>query len=385
MAIVHFTKSFIESISTEDKRLTFTDDKSRGLTLLVTNTGVKTFYLVRKYRGKAERTLLGHFPDMPLAQARAQAAHFQVQYDAGVNPNEAKRKARKEPTLDEFFEMYYRDHCEIKNKRPKEIRANYRRYLSPTLGNIQLSRVQRMDIKGLMRRLADQGHRRTANVAQGLIRAMFNKAIAWEYYDGRNPGDHIERYPEVVRKRVLREDELPRLHRALALEPSDVNRDAILLLMYTGARSSNVFSMHWSEIDLDRALWFIPETKNGDPQVSVLTPEALAILRRRKKTASSVFVLPGRGRTGHVENLKKAWQRLLDNAGIENLRIHDLRRTMGSWMANTGANQAQIQLQLGHKDLQSAKAYVHPDVEYLRTTVEAVTRKLSPVVSNSNA
>lgn len=182
MAKVHFTKAFIESITAEDKRLTFTDDKSRGLTLLVNPTGVKTFYLTKKHRGRVERTLLGHFPELTLAQARHQAARYQVKYDAGINPNEARREARKEPTLNQFFEIYYRDHSEIKNKHPEDIKANYRRYLSPTLGNVQLSRVRRIDIKALMHQLAEKGHRRTANVAQGLIRAMFNKALAWEYF-----------------------------------------------------------------------------------------------------------------------------------------------------------------------------------------------------------
>jgi integrase len=170
---------------------------------------------------------------------------------------------------------------------------------------------------------------------------------------------------------------MPRFHRALAMAPDELNRDAILLLHYISARKSNVLSMHWKEIDLERALWLIPETKNGQPHQTVLTPEALEILKRRRKTTSSVFVLQGRGATGHVENLKKAWQRLLDLAGIEDLRMHDLRRTMGSWLANAGANQAQIQMQLGHMDMQSAKAYVHPDSEYLRPSVEIVTKKLS--------
>jgi integrase len=378
MAKVHLTKSFIESIQSEDKRLSFTDDKARGLTLLVTPNGVKTYYLTRKYRGKVERTLLGHFPELTLAQARTRAAQHQVQYDAGINPNEAKRKARLEPTLDEFFKIYYQDHCLMKNKRPENSRGDYMRYLSPTLGNMQLSQIKRTDIKQVMNGLGAQGYQRTANIAQGLVRAMYNKALAWEYFDGNNPAEHIERYRERPRKRVLQPDEVPRLHEALALEPDEVNRDAILLLMYTGARKSNVLSMHWLEIDLDKALWLIPETKNGEAHLTVLTPEALSILRRRKKQTSSVFVLPGRGRTGHVENLKKAWGRLLDHAGIEDLRLHDLRRTVGSWMANAGANQAQIQLQLGHMDAQSAKAYVHPDVEYVRDSMSKVTHLLAP-------
>jgi integrase len=338
---------------------------------------VKTFYLTRKFRGKVERTLLGRVPELVLAQARIKAAKFQVQYDAGLNPNEVKRQAKSELTLDELFVVYHREHCLIKNKHPSQAHANYMRYLSPTLGNIQLSRIKRSDIKLIMSRLAAKGNQRTANVAHDLIRAMYNKALAWEYFDGRNPGLHIERYPTKVRTRVLLESELSDFHAALSLEPSETNKDAILMLMYSGARSGNVLAMHWSDVDLDRALWFIPETKNGEPHVAVLTKEALDILRRRRKQTSSVFVFPGSGKTGHLENLKKAWQRLLDHSGIEGLHMHDLRRTLASWMANSGANQAQIQMQLGHKDSRSAKAYVHPDVEYIRRSVGSVTHQLS--------
>jgi integrase len=386
MAKVHFTKSFIETIQADDSLLTFTDDKSRGLTLLVNPSGVKSFYLVRKFRGNVERTLLGRFPELSLAEARKKASHFQVQYDAGINPNEARRQARAEPTLDAFFEVYYQDHCLNRNKRPEDIKANYLRYLSPALGKTQLSRIQRDDIRTMMRRLADQGKKRTANVAHGLLRAMLNKALAWEYLmTGKNPALYIERYPETIRKRYLQEDEVKRFHRALSLEPSEANRDAILLLLYTGIRSNNVFAMHWSEIDLNRGLWSIPVTKNGEPHVTVLTEQALDVLRRRKKHASSVFVLPGTSKSGHIEGIRKAWQRLLDQAGIDELWIHDLRRTMGSYMANRGAHPVQIAMQLGHKDQQSAKAYVHSDVEYTRQTVAQVTKKLSGKVEGSNA
>jgi integrase len=378
MAKVHFTKSFIESIEADKSRLSFTDNKTRGLTLLVTLKGVKTFYLTRKFRGRVERTLLGRFPELSLPEAKKKAAYFQVQYDAGINPNEARRLDRAEPTLDEFFKVYYQDHCLNKTRRPEAIKANYQRYLSPPLGRTQLSRIQRDDIRALMRGLAHQGHRRTANVAHGLIRAMLNKALAWEYLKtGKNPATHIERYPETIRKRYLQEDEIERFHHALAKEPSETNRDAILLLLYTGIRSENVLAMHWSEVNLDRGLWFIPMTKNGEPHVTVLTEEALTILRRRKKKASSVFVLPGKGNTGHIEGIRKAWQRLLDNAGIEGLWIHDLRRTMGSYMANVGAHPVQISMQLGHKDQQSAKVYVHPDIEYTRQAVAQVTERLA--------
>ena len=76
-------------------------------------------------------------------------------------------------------------------------------------------------------------------------------------------------------------------------------------------------------------------------------------------------------------SVKGAWQRLLDRAGIEKLWIHDLRRTVGTYMANLGANQAQIQAQLGHRDPQSSKPYVHTNVEFVRKPISIVTQFLA--------
>ena len=374
----HFTKRMIDHLTPTAVRQTFTDDGHRGLTLIVYPSGVKTFYLTKKFRGRVHRTPLGRYPELSLAAAKSKASHLQLQYDAGLDPNEARRQARAELTLDEFFTVYYEEHCLRKNRRPDVARDNYARYLSPALGRLPLSHIHRDDIRHIMKRLAERGATRTANTSHTLIRAMLNKALAWDYLQtGKNPAQFIERYPERIRRRVLMTEELPRFHAALEKEPSEVNRDAIRLLLYTGARSHNVLAMRWAEIDLERGVWRIPQTKNGEPNVIVLTDQAVAILRRRKRYRESLFVLPGTGKSGHLEYLNKAWHRLLDQAGIDDLRIHDLRRTMGTQLANLGANQAQIQLHLGHKDPQSVKHYVHPDLEYLRPMVEKATLSLA--------
>lgn len=376
MAKVHFTKSFIETVEPGEKRLTFTDDKSRGLTLLVTPKGVKTFYLTRKFRNRVERTLLGHYPELSLVEAKSKAARFQVQYDAGINPNEAKRRARAEPTLDELFEIYYQDHCLIRNRRPEGVRNNYRCYLTRPLGHRKISTITRTEIKDLMRKHSDHGQKRTGNIMHGLIRAMFNKAIAWEYMEGPNPAIHIERYPEKSRDRFLSAEELVRFHKALLKEPDETIRDCIYTLLLTGVRRSNAFTMQWSHVDFDQAVWRIPDTKNGSPHRVVLSPEMMEILKRRRKTARSLFVFPGSGQTGHLVDIKRAWMRLLDRAGIEDLRVHDLRRTFGSWMLADGQSLSVIGKALGHKDIQSTMVYARLSVEQLRAPVNSISSRL---------
>ena len=135
-------------------------------------------------------------------------------------------------------------------------------------------------------------------------------------------------------------DELARLFKALEHEQNQTAVDYILVSLLTGARKSNVLSMRWSEIDFKEAVWRIPgtKTKNGDIQTIPLNEPALDILSVRRKETSSFFVFPGSGKTGHFQEPKKAWARVCKMAGIEGAHIHDLRRTMGSWQAKTGAS-----------------------------------------------
>ena len=94
--------------------------------------------------------------------------------------------------------------------------------------------------------------------------------------------------------------------------------------------------MCWKDISLQRCVWHIEDTKNGESHNVPLTDEAIQILKRRKANAESIFVFPGNGKAGHLADPKKAWKRILSHAEIEDLRIHDLRRTLGSWQAGLG-------------------------------------------------
>lgn len=373
----HLTKRYIENLENIGKRLWISDDDTRGLTLIVTPRGVKSFYLVRKFRGRVEQNYLGRFPELTLQAAKQRAAHLQVQYDQGLSPRQERDKQEAVPTLDAFQQIYYERHLKLNTKHPERNHQDYLRYVSPAFGHKRLDEVRRADIQDLMHKVAVvKGHERTANITHGIIRRLFAQAISMDYYEGGNPALNIQCYKNRRRSRVLLPDELPRFHAALAQEPNRVIRNAIFMLLYTGARKMNVFAMHWGDIDFERRLWTIPETKNGDPHTIALTDEAMRTLDDCRPR-SSVYVFPGSGKQGHLMDIKGAWHRLLDRAGIDNLWIHDLRRTVGTYMANLGANQAQISHQLGHRDLQSARHYVFPDVDFVRPLTAKVTAFLS--------
>ena len=131
--------------------------------------------------------------------------------------------------------------------------------------------------------------------------------------------------------------------------------------------------MRWDELNLETGVWRIPETKNGDSHTIPLVPQATAILKTRQAKSQSIWVLPGTGRFGYLNDPKKAWHRILERAQIENLRIHDLRRTLGSWQAAMGANSFIIGKTLGHKSPQSTAVYARLNLDPVRDSIEKAT------------
>lgn len=106
------------------------------------------------------------------------------------------------------------------------------------------------------------------------------------------------------------------------------------------------------------------------------TEEAVILLQQRKETATSEFVFPGTGRTGHITEPKSGWRRIRERAGIANLRPHDLRRTLGSWQARTGASLAIIGKSLNHKSPQATAIYARLDLDPVRASVEKATKAM---------
>jgi len=137
--------------------------------------------------------------------------------------------------------------------------------------------------------------------------------------------------------------------------------------------------MRWKDIDFERSIWRIPGevSKNGDPMQVPLIPEALEILRRRRAETSSVFVLPGEGRTGHYTTPTHAWETLLKRAKLEDLRIHDLRRSMGSWMTIGGTSLPIVGKALGHKTSQATSIYARLNLEPVRAAMEQAGAAMS--------
>jgi integrase len=215
-----------------------------------------------------------------------------------------------------------------------------------------------------------QGGPRAADLTVALLSHMFNKARAWGYHGGDNPARGIEKFPDAPRERWLRADEVEQFFDALAAEPSAIMRAIFTVMLLTGQRKGNVLAMRWEHVHLDRATWEIPgtETKAGNRIEVPLHEHVVALLRQReaKRAPEIPWVFPGTGKTGHVQEIKKAWRELLARAGLTDLRPHDLRHTYASWQVASGVHLRVISKALGHKSPLTVNRYADVDVEPVR-------------------
>lgn len=372
---ISFTKAAIDAliIPAAGQRATYHDTKTAGLQLRVTSSGVKTFSVYRRIKGgQPERVTLGRYPDLTIEQARRRAAEINATIAGGGNPADAARAAKQEMTLDDLLKEYL-TRCAAFNRRPDKPKANYRLYLS-AWGKRKLSTIKHEEVDRLHKKIGREIGVVTANIALKLLHVMFNKAInEWRIWSGDNPAHGIKKFPEQSRDRFLQADELPRFFQAVAEEPNEIIRDYVLISLLTGARRTNVLEMRWQDVNFDRAEWRIGMTKNGTPQTVTLSPEALVVLRNRKPLEEAVFVFPGIGKQGHLSEPKKGWTRILERAGIADLRLHDLRRTLGSWQAKTGASLAIIGKSLNHKNQSTTAIYARLDLDPVRQSVNTAT------------
>jgi integrase len=397
------SKQYIESLkpSPNMERVNYYDTKVNGLELSVTPTGIKTFSVLKWINGKTQRVGLGRYdgaavqspefdrdplcvlgnnPRLTIEQARILALATISELSSGRTPRELHRQNADEMTLgqlfEEYMEKYAKDHC----KSWKVMEECFERYLGDWKNRL-VGSIKRTDVQMLVNKLAKERGKTTANRSLELLRAIINKGKQWLLVSGDNPATGITRFKMKPRDRFLYEHEIPKLAAAIEAEKNEDIRDYVLISLYTGARKSNVLSMRWEHIDLDAGTWLIPDTKNNTAQTILLTDAELDILRRRHQSRKSKlnfeYVFPGTGVDGHLADPKKGWKRILKNAGIKDLHLHDLRRTLGSYMAMTGASLSVIGNALNHKDVSTTrKVYAHSAREAERTAREVAHQKM---------
>jgi integrase len=390
---LNFTKARIEALPTPKAgRTAYRDDKTRGLGVLVQPTGTKSFFWFRKVRGKPRWETIGAHLDLTVEQARTRAGELNSKlalWKAHNYESESPFEQRGALTFDGLVEDYILKHLREHAKNPPSAEGRLRWTLAHYLAdfrNRQLNAIRREDVDALHRKIGAK-HHRTANAVVKQIRTLYNFATKNRHFRGENPARHITFYHEPKRARFLQPDELPAFWAALAKSPNLDFIDFANLALWTGARKSNVLEMRWQDTSLEDNRWTIPDPKNRKPYTVPLTPEAVSILKRRRRyrLADNPWVFPGRGKSGHITDYKKRWKELLKTAGLDypgqperRITQHDLRRTQGAYLAAQGTSMKIISEMLGHASMATTAAtYTPMQLDAVRAAVEPVNRLLA--------
>ena len=425
--IIDMTVKAVEAVQIPATgRTDYRDSKTAGLYLRVSSTGVRTFSFVGRAKGssRVERVTLGKYPAVRPDEARRRATMLGGELASGTSAAAAVRGKRDELTLRSVAELYLAS-LKRRGASSGSPQTLWDLYVNSEFGSRRMSEISALALerwhralpeKILQRRSAKQaereafkaarraavvaaqaGRRRgpepkaklpttssrkvtglsTANQALVLVGTIFNWAADAKraYYIGLNPATGHDMFSVDSRERFLRPDELAPFFAALAAEPNETMRDFIVLALLTGARRSNVAAMAWSDVDPEHAEWHVAgeRMKNGMPQTITLTPEAVEILRARMVGKSPHVFPSSKAKSGHIADPRKAWERVLRASGLTDLRLHDLRRTLGSWQARTGASLLLIGKSLNHKDQASTAIYARLDLDPVRQSVDRAT------------
>ena len=245
-------------------------------------------------------------------------------------------------------------------------RGSLENHILPALGMMPLSLVERAHVSALHYRLRETP--RAANRALAVLSKMFSLAAAWGLVpDGTNPCRAVRKYKERKRERFLSRDEYRRLGQALAEAEAEAGREgavspyaiaALRLLMLTGCRLNEILTLRWDDVDRTAGEFRLRDGKTGTRMVP-LTPTAEAVLAGIRRVPTNPWVIVGKQPGTHLPTITAEWYRLRARAGLDDVRIHDLRHSYASRALAAGESLSMIGKLLGHADIQSTARYAH--------------------------
>ena len=353
----------VDGLRAGDRDVIYWDWDLRGFGVRVYPNGAKTYLVQTRGPKGSKRITVGRHGTLSADEARRQGAELLTRIKAG---EEARTPGGDDagPTVADLAERYLREHVEVRCKAltVKGYRQMIDGHILPALGKVPLAALGREHVAELHYRL-----RRTpvaANDTVGALSRMLNRAEAWGLVPaGSNPCRFVTRYRTRRLERFLTEEEFGRLGRALdAVEAEGRipvhSAAALRLLMLTGCRCGEVLTLRWEDVALERNEVRLRESKTG-PRVVPLSPAAARVLANVPRLAGNPWVIAGREPGERLTHLAYYWYPVRERAGLDDVRLHDLRHSFASRALALGEDLTMIGRLLGHKKIQTTARYAH--------------------------
>ena len=382
------TKRCIEGLGLKPKDYFVWDDELPRFGIRVQPSGRKTFVVQYRLDKRSRRMSLGTFGVLTPDVARGRALQVLGTVESGEDPMERRSERRKAITVAELVSRFMDVHIDmnpnLKESTGREYRHALKRYILPALGRLKVADVTRAHVTDLHLAMHDRPYQ--ANRTLEVVSKMFNLAEEWALRpEGTNPRKRVKKYPERKRERFLSEAELQRVGQVLAeMESERVEMPsaiaAVRLLMLTGCRLNEILRLKWAHVHLRDGELRLPDSKTGKKVVQ-LGEAASAVLRAIPRFSANGWVVTGKVDGTHLADLQPFWQRVRARAGLNGVRIHDLRHTYASVAAGAGMSLTMIGRLLGHTQVQTTARYAH----LAHGTVKAAANNISHLIATSLA
>lgn len=403
------------------------DTSLKGFGLKVMPTGARSWII--EYRPGAggrgvskKRIKIGAYATHTPEQARELASQTLARVTLGSDPAASRSDERKGQAVAEVADRWLAEHVLIKRK-PKtydEYKLAVEKYIKPVLGGMKFSLVAPPDVSRMQATIIrgksskGNGGRTMANRALAALSAMYGWGQDQELVpDGFNPVKRIERFKENQIERFLTSEEIAALASALTdaetiglpyevdetkakvkHAPKPENRRtvygehaiaAIRLYLFTGCRRSEILNLMWADVDLERGILFLPDSKSGKKAV-ILSPQAEAILLNLTRIGRYVIAGENAGTADEKPraDLDKPWKAVTKRAGLHKLRLHDLRHTYASIGAGGGQGLPIIGKLLGHKNMATTARYAHLDTDPMRRVAGFIGGEIDRAIGGAN-
>jgi len=378
MPNVKLTKRAVEKHQPGERDIILWDTDLKGFACKITPKGRRVYSVYyRTHDGRQRRPAIGAHGAVTCEQAREIARQWLAEVAAGGDPSAERQSQKNAPTISDLADRYLAEHAEP-HKRASSTAHDRRminRHILPALRKRKVAEVARADVLKLHHSLREAPYE--ANRTLALISKMMNLAEAWGLrLDGTNPCRHVKRYAEKKRERFLTGAELARLGEALseAERTQEVTASviaAIRLLLMTGCRLNEILTLRWDDLDMEGQCLRLPETKTGAKVVQLSAP-ALEVLSKIERRDDNPYVIVGKKLGSHLVNAQKPWRHIRAHAGLDDVRLHDLRHTFASVAAGLGEGLPMIGKLLGHTQAATTHRYAHLASDPVKQSAERI-------------
>ncbi len=344
------------------------DTECPHLGICVFPSGQRSFIFYYRRNKKLTKLTIGQHPGIMLANARRIGHMYNTQLALG---DDLATRDKQASTFGDLADDFIARHAS-KKKTGYHDRRRIEKHLRPVWGRKHVDKIKRPDMRDVHERIG-----RTAPYEANRVLSLVSKIYSFAIEEGylpdtaANPAKRIPKYKEEKRDRWVTAVDLPVLANSINAENDPRIRAGLWLYLLTGLRNRELMRLKWTDYDPDQRMLKLPDTKPGRVFYLPLSTAAVEMLESIPRDPHSPWIFPGPGPSGHwLEFPRQQWYRIRKRAGMPDLRIHDLRRTAGSWLASSGESLILVGKALNQSTLSTTEVYAHLAQDPLREALE---------------